>query len=291
MTEAIIINGLISGGIYAILAIGFSLIFGVAKILNMAHTAFYMITGYFIHIVLSKLGVSLFIADITAVILTVLVAIICYQLFFDRVKEQHNAVMIISIALAMLFQEIFSISFGSEHLSLPSFITGYVELIGGVRVTWQHIIALGFFILAIILMWILLQFTKLGKTIRVVSEDREIANLMGINVSNICLITIGISSLLAGLAGVFVIPLFSFYPTMWSAPLVVVLAAVVLGGLGSIWGSILGAFILGFAETIVTFAVPMGSFLGGAVSLIIMIFVLLIRPEGLFGVVFEGERL
>lgn len=291
MVEAIVINGLIFGGIYAILAIGFSLIFGVAKILNMAHTAFYMAAGYFIYFALTKFGISLIIADIAAVILTVLIALICYKLFFDRVKEQPNAVMIISIALAMLFQEIFVIVFSSEHRTIPAFITGYVELIGGIRVTWQHIISLGFFVVAIIFMWILLQFTKLGKTIRVVSEDREIANLMGIDVSKICLITICISALLAALAGVFVIPLFSLNPTMWSSPLVVVLAAVVLGGIGSIWGSILGAFILGFAETFVTFFIPMGSFLGGAVSLVIMILVLLIRPEGLFGVVFEGERL
>lgn len=291
MFEAILINSLITGGIYAILAVGFSLIFGVAKILNMAHTAFYMLSGFFIYIAISFIGLPLIISDIIAIMLTAVFAMLCYKLLFDRVKEQANAVMIISIALAMLLQEIFLMSFGAEYKQIPPFIPGFVEIFGGIRVTWQHLIAIGSLVIVISAMWLLLQKTKLGKTIRVVSEDREIANLMGINVSNICLITVGISGILAGFAGAIVIPLFTLHPLMWVPPLVAVLAAVVLGGWGSIWGSIIGAFILGFAETVVVFLVPMGSFLGGAVSLIIMIIVLLIRPEGLFGVVFEGERL
>ncbi|MDY7036852.1 MAG: branched-chain amino acid ABC transporter permease, partial [Thermodesulfobacteriota bacterium] len=130
-----------------------------------------------------------------------------------------------------------------------------------------------------------------GNAIRTVAEDREIANLMGINVTRIYLITMGISIALAGLGGAIVAPIYTVNPLMWMQPLIVVLASVVLGGLGSIKGSIIAAFVLGFAETAVVFLIPDGSFLRGAVSLTIMVVVLQLRPEGLYGVVFEEERL
>jgi len=113
---------------------------------------------------------------------------------------------------------------------------------------------------------------------------------MGINVARIGMITMAIAVVLAAIAGALVAPLFVLTPYMWMHPLVMVLAVVVLGGLGSIKGSFVGALILGFTETLVVFLVPMGAFLKGAVALAIMLIVILIRPEGLFGVSFEEER-
>jgi branched-chain amino acid transport system permease protein len=291
MIGAILINSLVSGGIYAILAIGFSLIFGVAKILNMAHTAFYMVTGFLLYIAVERIGVPPLPSYILVILSTGILAMICYKSFFDRVKTQESAVMIISIALAMLFQEIFLLKFGAQHRQIQPFVAGFIEITGVIRVTYQHLFTIGTFVVVMYGIWILLSRTKLGKVIRAVSEDSEIANLMGINVSKVSLITIGISGVLAGVAGVVVVPLFTLHPLMWVHPLIIVLASVVLGGLGSVKGSVIGAFILAFAETIVAILIPMGSFLGGAVSLSIMIVMLLIRPEGLFGVVFEEERL
>jgi branched-chain amino acid transport system permease protein len=104
------------------------------------------------------------------------------------------------------------------------------------------------------------------------------------------MLTVGISVALAAIAGVVVAPVFVVDPLMWLSPLVTMLAIVVLGGLGSIKGSLIGAFIIGYVEAITVFVVPSGAFLKGAVALSIMVIVLLIRPEGLFGVVFEEER-
>jgi branched-chain amino acid transport system permease protein len=106
----------------------------------------------------------------------------------------------------------------------------------------------------------------------------------------VAMLTMGVSVMLAAVAGVIVAPLFVLDPHMWMHPLIMMLAIVVLGGLGSIKGSFVGAYILGFAETLVAFLIPMGAFLKGSVALSIMILVLLIRPEGLFGVSFEEER-
>jgi branched-chain amino acid transport system permease protein len=132
--------------------------------------------------------------------------------------------------------------------------------------------------------------TKLGLAIRSTAEDREVANLMGINESRVAMITMGISVGLAALTGAIVVPLTILDPFMWMHPLIMMMAVVVLGGLGSIKGSFVAAYILGFAESMVVFLAPMGSFLKGSVALSIMIIVLIIRPEGLFGVVFEEER-
>ncbi|MGA2317190.1 MAG: branched-chain amino acid ABC transporter permease [Thermodesulfobacteriota bacterium] len=290
MFISILINSLVSGGMFAILAVGFSLVFGVAKILNMAHTAFYMVTVFLIFITMKILGLALPIAAILSIIVTALLGIVCYKLCFDRVKVHQTAVMIISVAIAILFQEIFLIIFTGHFRRVPPFIPGFVT-IAGVPVLNQHFFTAGASLVTLIGLWLLLSKTRLGKAIRAVEQDIEIANLFGINVSRISMLVMGISVGLAGIAGLVIAPVVVLHPLMWTGPLVIVLAAVVLGGMGSIKGSIIAAYILGFAETLVVFLVPGGSFLRGAVSLAIMVVVLLVRPEGLLGVAFEEERL
>ena len=290
MFVSILINGLVSGGVYAILAIGFSLIFGVAKILNMAHTAFYMVAVFLILGITRFFGMPLPLAAVISILITGLLGMVCYRLCFDRVKVHETAVMIISVAVAMLFEEILLLSFGGQYQRVPPFVPGYFEIFG-VRVLNQHFFTAGASIITLIGVWILLSKTKLGMAIRAVDQDNEMANVMGIDVTKTSMQVMGISVILAGVAGAVIASSIMVNPLMWVNPLVVVLSAVVLGGLGSIKGSAIGAFILGYAETLVVFLVPDGSFLRGAVSLTAMVLVLLIRPEGLFGVAFEEERL
>ncbi|MDY6878904.1 MAG: branched-chain amino acid ABC transporter permease [Desulfatiglans sp.] len=286
----ILINGMVAGGMYALLAVGFALIFGVAKIFNMAHTGFYMITSFFMLIGSTVLKWPLAVTILPALVATVLLGLVCFKLFFDRIKEHETAVMIISVALAMLFQELLLLSFGGHYRGVSPLMRGFAHVMG-IRVSYQHLIAVGSTMVILAMLWYLLAKTKTGKAIRTVAEDKEVANLVGINVSRVYMTVMAISVAIAGLAGVVVAPIYMVSPLMWVQPLTIVLAAVVLGGLGSIGGCVLGAFILGYTETVVTFLVPGGAFLRGAVSLTIMICVLLIRPEGLFGVVFEEERL
>jgi len=160
----------------------------------------------------------------------------------------------------------------------------------GVRITNQHLLALGVFVAALMGVWVLLLKTRLGIAIRATAQDREVANLMGMDVARVATTTVAISAALAAVAGAVVAPLFVVEPLMWTHPLIIVMASVILGGLGSIKGAFYGAWMLAFAETIVIFLVPSGAFLRGAFSLAVMLAVLLIRPEGLFGVFFEGER-
>ena len=289
MTEAIIINGLISGGVYALLAVGFSLIFGVARIINLAHTAFYMLAAYLILTFASSLGLNLVLSVILSIIATAIIGVLSYKLVIDRVRGHEATTLIVTIALAMIIQEAVHIAYGGGFRGVPSLVSGYTEILG-TKVLYQQILTFGVVLLILLGTWALLMKTRLGIAIRSSAQDREAANLMGINVARIGMITMAISVALAAIAGALVAPLQVLGPHMWMHPLVMILAVVVLGGLGSIKGSLVGAFILGFAETLVVFLVPTGAFLKGAVALTIMLIVILIRPEGLFGVSFEEER-
>jgi branched-chain amino acid transport system permease protein len=242
----IVISGLISGSIYALLAIGFSLIFGVARIVNIAHTAFYMVASYCIYFGTHRLGLHPI-------------------LFIDPIREHEAAVLIGTIAMAIAMQEIMLLIFTGDYLSVPSLIGGYLKIFD-VKVFYQQVLTFGMALLILAALWALLIKTRLGLAIRSTAEDREVANLMGMNESRVAMITMGISVGLAALTGAVIAPLTTLSPFMWMHPLIMMMAVVVLGGLGSIKGSFVGAYILGFAEAMVVFLAPMGAYLKGSVA-------------------------
>jgi branched-chain amino acid transport system permease protein len=285
----ILITGLITGSMLALLAIGFSLIFGVARIVNFAHTAFYMVAAYFIYSLSIKLGLNPVLSMLIAVIAVTLLGLLAYKLVIDPIREHEGAVLIATIALAMVLQEVTLLIFTGDYLSVKSLIEGYFS-IGGNKIFYQQLLTFGVVLVILLLLWLLLMKTRLGLAIRSTAEDREVANLMGMNESRLAMITMGLSVCLAGFTGAVVVPLTVLTPFMWMEPLILMMAVIVLGGLGSIKGSFVAAYILGFAEALVVFLVPTGAFLKGSVALSIMIIVLLIRPEGLFGIAFEEER-
>jgi branched-chain amino acid transport system permease protein len=289
MLQDILVTGLVNGSAYALLAIGFSLVFGVARIVNIAHTAFYMLAAYALYALLLMGGVGPLLSGALAVISVTLLSLICYRLVIEPVRQHEAAVLIATIALALIFQEGMLRIFGGSYLGVPSAVEGVADIFG-IRIPWQRLLILivGAGVLAVT--WFLLYRTKLGLAIRATANDLEVANLMGMDVHRVAMLTVAFSVALAAIAGVSVAPVFVVDPFMWLGPLVTVLSIVVLGGLGSIHGSVIGALAIGYVEAITVFALPQGAFLKGAVSLSIMVVVLLVRPEGLFGVAFEEER-
>ena len=290
MFTIILIKGAMIGAVYAALAVGFSLVFGVAKIINLAHTAFFMLAAYAMYALvmlyhwptLPAIGVMLIGISI--------LAILVYLLFLDRIREHEGAVILVTVALAIVFQEIMLLTFESTFRAVDPFLQGTAELFG-VTVPRQELLIFGVTGLCLIGVLLFLYKTRLGLSLRVTAQDRETANLMGINVKWVCLVSVVVAVALAAVAGAVVSPTLTIEPYMWAHPLVMMFAAVILGGLGSIKGSFIGAFILGYIEVLVVFLVPTGSFIKGSVAMLIMVIILLIRPEGLFGVVFEDERL
>lgn len=289
MFQDILVTGLVNGGVYALLAIGFSLIFGVARIVNIAHTAFYMLAAYCFYMLLVKTGLGFVLAGLISVGAVTLLSVVCYRLVIEPVREHEAAVLIATIALALIFQELMLYTFGGHFLGIPSTLEGAVRFLG-VSIPYQRLLILVVAGAMLFLVWFVLYRTRLGLAIRATANDLEVANLMGMNVHRVAMTTVAISVSLAAVAGVVVAPVFVVDPFMWLAPLVTMLAIVVLGGLGSLKGSLIGALIIGYVEAITVFAVPAGAYLKGAVALLIMVIVLLARPEGLFGIAFEEER-
>ncbi len=285
----ILITGLITGSMLAMLAISFSLIFGVARIVNIAHTAFYMVAAYCIFSLTAKLGLNPVMGMMAAVLVVTVMGLLAYRFLIDPIREHEAAVLIATIALAMIFQEAVMLIYTGDYRTVSALIEGYF-IVTGVKVFYQQVLTFGVVLAILGILWILLMKTRLGLAIRSTAEDREVANLMGMNDSRLAMITMGISVALAGFTGAVIAPLTVLSPYMWMEPLIMMMAVVVLGGLGSIKGSFVAAYILGFTEALVVFMIPKGAFLKGSVALTIMILVLLLRPEGLFGVSFEEER-
>jgi branched-chain amino acid transport system permease protein len=290
MLSLFIVSGLVLGGTYAILAAGFNLIFGVARVMNFSHTGLYMLSAYIMYIFLVVVDLPVLPSIFLAIIVPIILAMFFYQFFINRVKEHEFSVIILTVALVLIIQETFLIKFGGNLRGVEVYIPGYLEIAGS-RVSNQHIFSIGVCIIVLIALGWLLTRTRLGNAIRAVSQNTEAANLMGMNVSHIQLATVGMSAALASIAAVAVVPLFSIEPQMWLNPLIIILASVVLGGMGSIKGCIIGAFFLAFVEIAVVSFVPAGGYLRGVASLMAMVIILIMRPEGLFGVVFEEERL
>ena len=289
MLQDILVTGLVNGGVYALLAIGFSLIFGVARIVNIAHTAFYMLAAYCFYTLLVTGGLPVVLAAPIAVGAVTALAVVCHRMFIEPVRQHESAVLIATIALATIFQELMLHLFGGSFLGIPSTVAGAVTFLG-VGIPVQRLLILVVAAAMLAGTWLVLYRTRLGLAIRATANDLEVANLMGMNVRGVAMATVAISVGLAAIAGVVVAPVFVVDPFMWLAPLVTMLSIVVLGGLGSIKGSLVGALVIGYVEAITVFALPQGAFLKGAVALSIMVVVLLVRPEGLFGVAFEEER-
>jgi branched-chain amino acid transport system permease protein len=290
MVQQIVIWGIMNGAIYAMLALGFTFMFGVARVINMAQGAFFMVSAYLMYIFISLLQLNILLSIALTIILAGAIGVIAYQLLIRRIEEYHGAVVLMTVAVALVLQEIILVIFGGEYLSTEPFIPGAIVLLG-IDIRNQYLLSLGVVSVCLVGTGVFLYKTRTGLAIRSVAQDREIANVMGINVERTYLIAMGLGAFLAGIAGALIAPIYTLSPTMGWHPLVIMLAVVVLGGLGSIKGSVIGAFILAFVEVTVVFLVPMGSFLKDAVALTIVIAVLLTRPEGLFGIAFEGERL
>lgn len=300
----IIIFSLISGVLYALLAIGFTLIYGVAEVVNMAHGALFMLGAYIFFAFLTYLGfdsinnpdvILLPPAIILAAIAVGIVGILIYRFLIHPIEEDILASMVVTVFTAMIIQQIIYLpapyGFGGKHHDVPSGIGGSIDIFG-VTVTYSKIIAIMVSLTLFAILSIFIAKAKVGTAMRAVAQDREVAMLVGVNTTRLYILTMAIASSLAAIAGIFVVASGSgtAEPQMWLNPLGMSFAIVILGGLGSVKGTLLASFIVGFAENTVALSIPSGSYLRGAVALAIMVAVLLIRPRGLFGKRIELEE-
>ncbi|MBW1781604.1 MAG: branched-chain amino acid ABC transporter permease [Deltaproteobacteria bacterium] len=277
----ILVYGAVQSSVYALLAIGFSLIFGVAGVVNLAHTGFFMVGAYLIYTFVSLLGLNLYVALVLAVILTGFLGILVQHYAIRPLIKSEYSVMIITVALAMFFQEVILSTFGPVDRNLPNFYDATYKLFGLVPIDFQRLLTLIVAIVLIVCLWFFIKRTKFGRAMQAVAQDRQGAIFMGISPNRVYLQVMFISACLAAVAGALIVPLLGARAHMWEHPLVRVFICVVLGGLGSFEGTILAALIIGFTEVIVAFS--LSSYLGELVAVAIILLVLCVRPTGLMG--------
>ena len=281
----ILVIGMVRGALYSLLAVGFVLIFSVGGILNLAHGTFYMLGAYFTFIFYSlvfRSGQSgtLISSLVLAVISVSVFACLVYQVLLRKKIESLVYTMVMTLALALFVSEIMSLLFGVSGTSVPSLIEGSLS-ISGVKVIQHQLIILPITGLILPALWLFLKKTKMGQSIDAVSQHRTGALLMGVNVEKATLVTSGLSAGLAALAGALIAPISSVVPEMWLFPLIKAFAIAILGGMGSLTGSIIASFVLGYAEVLTSFLID--EQLTEMVSLVVIVFVLLFKPSGIMG--------
>lgn len=272
-------NGLMLGMTYVLIASGFSLIYGIMRLLNFAHGEFYMLGAFATYLLCERLGLDYFTAIALSMIIMAILGVLVYHVFFRPFRDQHDPSLVIALAIAMLIGGLGLLIFGDEDKSVPSPFPGVIKVLG-VTLSMERIVVI---IVAIILMATLtfyIKYSRMGQAMRAVSQDREAAALQGIGVNSTFTLCMAISSALAGAAGALLAPLFFVNPFIGMHAVLKALIVVVIGGLGSIPGAIAGGLLLGFVESIGN------TFLGNITEMlgfVLVMVVLMFRPQGLFG--------
>jgi branched-chain amino acid transport system permease protein len=276
----ILVYGAVISSIYALLAVGFTLIFGVARILNLAHGSFYALGAYGAYTLTANAHLPLWLAAIISVLLVGGVGIAVERVLVRPLRRSMLAVLLITLAVALMVEQVLLLVFGSEARNVPSMVDVTFHL-PGVDISGQRLLALAGGVAVLLSLWMFLQFTRVGSAILAISQDAEAAQYMGIHSDRMYSIVMGVSAAMAAAAGVLVAPFQTVIPSMGLLPLVKAFAIVVVGGLGSIAGSILGALLLGYSETIIAFKVSIEW--AQIVSVAAVLVTLVIRPAGFFG--------
>ncbi|AUV80387.1 hypothetical protein C2R22_00870 [Salinigranum rubrum] len=277
-----VINGLLFGGQLAMMAIGLTLIWGVARVLNFSHGAMFMVGGFVGFFTLGATG-----SAIVAVVAAVLVVFVLGYLtevglvrpLRDR-EEFGIPSMVVTLGLAFLLENGFIVWIGSQRESFPQF-TDVVWNVGGIVLSAQRVFIFGVSLVALGILFYVISRTKLGLAIRAVSQDNDTALLMGVRPNRIYAMTFGISAALAGLAGVLLAPIFAVYPSVGWYPFLLSFVVVMVGGLGSVRGTLLSAIGLAIVRSISMIWVS--SEMAMVILFGIMIIVLVVYPDGIGG--------
>lgn len=278
-----IINGISIGSIYALIALGYTMVYGIIKLINFAHGDILMIGAYagLYCVLLFKL--PLIPSIIIAMILCAVLGVVTERVAYKPLRNAPRiAVLITAIGVSFLLEYVMVYFFKANSRTYPTdFFSFGSANIAGITIPVDKMVVAGITIALMILVQIIIKKTKLGKSIRAVSSDQDAAQLMGISVDRAISYTFIIGSALAGVAGVMYGAMFTINPLMGIQPGIKAFVAAVFGGIGSIPGAILGGLLLGIIETLVS--AYFSSSIKDAVAFAILIIILVVRPSGLLG--------
>lgn len=278
-----LINGLNLGSIYALMALGYTMVYGIAKMLNFAHGDIIMVGAYTLSLVMTNLGMPPIVAVLASVIVCSALGVTIEKIAYKPLRNASPlTVLITAIGVSYFLQSVALLLFGSNKRKVDSAITMPGIRIGALELTGESIITLGVTLLIMIGLTLFIKKTKMGKAMLAVSEDKGAAQLMGINVNQTISITFAIGSALAAVAGVLFVSSYGFVgPYTGSLPGIKAFVAAVLGGIGSIPGAMLGGILLGIIESLSKAYISTN--LSDAIVFAVLIIVLLVKPSGLLG--------
>ncbi len=277
----ILIYGVVNSVALALMALGFALVYGVSRLPNFAHGALYVLTGYITWILLNRLGLNYVLSMALALVFTGLVGAAMYHFVLVRVRGMPISEIIASYAIGLAILE--GLRWGGlkgATFTLPPFIEGSVDLFG-VSVDYQRLIVVGLGAVMMILLWLFVSGTKLGLALKGMAQDERASLTLGIDSDRMAVVAMALGSILAGAAGLLLLPLGNIVVEAGYNVLIMAVAVCIVGGLGSWTGAILAAFLIGFAQILTVRY--LGAHYQIVVALVAIIISLILKPSGLFG--------
>jgi branched-chain amino acid transport system permease protein len=280
MFEQILVNGLLAGLIYVIMALGFTLIFGIMRIVNFAHGEFYMLGAVAVQILFGKLGVPYFLAVVAGGLICAAIGMAVERILFRPLVGEELPAMIMSLAVGIILQSLALIAFGPAEQSVPRPFSGTWTLVNA-AVPWDRTVVALCALAILAVFYLFLKFSRLGLAMQAVAQDPPTASLMGVESGIVYVTAFGIACLLAGLAGALMAPVYNVGPYMGELPMLKAFVVVILGGLGSLPGAVLGGLLIGLSESVL--ATLFDSTFALIASFGIVLLVVITRPNGLMG--------
>ena len=278
-----LISGLSLGSIYALIALGYTMVYGIAKMLNFAHGDIIMVGAYAVITAVFTMGLPPFIAILISIALCALLGIVIEFLAYRPLRQaQPLAVLITAIGVSYLLQNLALLIYGSEQKAFPTIVALPTVHIGGVYIDGITLATLVVTAVIMVALSLFINKTRMGKAMRAVSEDKEAAELMGISVNRTITVTFAIGSALAGVAAIFYGAAYTYIrPTTGAMPGIKAFTAAVFGGIGSIPGAMLGGILLGVIEQLSKTYIS--TLWADAIVFGVLVVVLVVKPTGLIG--------
>ena len=274
-----LIYGILNSLILLLIAVGFSLVYGVSRLPNFAHGALYVLTGYMTWVFLNSLGLPYALSIVLSIIVTALVGAAIYRFIFIRVRGMEASEIIASFAIGLAIMEGLRRVFAGQYF-IPEYIDRMVHIFG-VPIHAQRLIIIGMALVVLAFLWIFTHYTKIGLALRAIAQHERAAMMLGIDSDRTAMISLALGSAVAGVAAVAIFPLGLMTVDTGYNVLTMAIAVSIIGGLGSWTGAVIGSFVLGFAQILT--ARFIGSNWQMVVVYVAIIVVLLVRPSGLFG--------
>src|SRR5438876_2496757 len=277
-----LIHGLTLGSMYAMVAAGLALMFGVVRLINFAHGEFFMLGAYAFWFAYRAVGLPYPVAGLVAAGIMGGFGIVYERTVVRSILDRSWHVQLIAtLATSITLTNLAIIVFGAQAKEVPTVLSSRILEIGALRIAWHRLLVLGMSLLVFAALQWFVRRTKTGKAMRAMSQNREACAVVGVDVQRVALATFALSAVLAGGAAALVTPLFSIFPDMGALLTLKAFAAVIVGGFGYVQGAIAASFIIGLTESLAAGYISYAY--KDAIAFVIMIAVLLWRPQGLFG--------